>query len=60
MTAPTTKDNKLQQYSMLPFRSDEFKKHETLIENKKNLYTCTFYICKILDLDPSFYTFFSI
>ena len=29
MTAPTTKDDKLQQYNMLPFRSDEFKKHET-------------------------------
>jgi hypothetical protein len=35
MTAPTTKDDKLQQYNMLPFRSDEFKKHETWIENKK-------------------------
>jgi hypothetical protein len=32
MTAPTTKDDKLQQYNTLPFGSDELKKHETWIE----------------------------
>ena len=48
MTAPTTKDDKLRQYNTLPFGSDELK------------YIYTFHICTILDLDPSFNTFFSI